>query len=356
MTAAHEHVPAFRDPRSLNALMRALPLENAAAVETTEDPASIAGQLLGLGIRITVHTVLQVGSHVPTAPWPFGVLESFAKFVMIPPRGTATGTVLLPNTTARLIRAKGVRRPDGHGRVVLYLHGGAFIACGPNTHTPMIAKLSDHADAPCLAVDYRMPPSVSLDQTIDDCVDGYRWLRGQGYAPDQIVLAGDSAGGFLSIAVTERLLAEDGEAPAAMALISPLVELAPAPKVAHENARRDVMLPPNCFAALQKILTKANGGVAPQEVIDKVDPRMPRTLIHCSGSEVLLYDARLAGRRLAALGVPVEIKVWPDQMHVFQVATGLVPEARLSLAQIGQFIRDAVPDYVGEEYPTHAAV
>ncbi|SHW17926.1 Putative lipase LipU [Mycobacteroides abscessus subsp. abscessus] len=60
---------------------------------------------------------------------------------------------------------------------------------------------------------------------------------------------------------------------------------------------------------------------------------MPQTLVHCSGSEVLLYDARLLGKRLAEQGVPVEIKIWPGQMHVFQVATKVVPEAKRSLAQ-----------------------
>lgn len=156
--------------------------------------------------------------------------------------------------------------------------------------------------------------------------------------------------------MAERLLAEDGEAPAALALISPLIELDPAPKVAHENARTDVMLPPNCFEALEKILTKAGGGIPPQEIIDKVDGRMPQTLVHCSGSEVLLYDARLLGKRLAEQGVPVEIKIWPGQMHVFQVATKVVPEAKRSLAQIGQYIRDAVPGTFPAEFAAPAAV
>ena len=66
-----------------------------------------------------------------------------------------------------------------------------------------------------------------------------------------------------------------------------------------------------------------------------------RTLSHVSGSEVLLHDARLAARRLAAAGVPVELRVWPVQMHVFQIAAPMVPEATRSLRQIGDYIREA---------------
>ncbi|MBL3747103.1 alpha/beta hydrolase [Mycobacteroides abscessus subsp. massiliense] len=339
---APEYGSAGSSLSAVNTLVRGLPLSDGAAVEVIEDAASLAGRLLGFGVRMTVRTVLQIGSHAPTFPYPFGLIEELGR-VLVPPRGTVKATVTLPNTNARLIRARGVGPADGTGRVVLYLHGGAFIVGGPNTHSAMVSTISQHADAPCLVVNYRMPPKASLDQAIDDCLDGYRWLRAQGYAAEQIVLAGDSAGGFLSVAVAERLLAEDGEAPAALALISPLIELDPAPKVAHENAKTDVMLPPNCFEALEKILTKAGG-------------RMPQTLVHCSGSEVLLYDARLLGKRLAEQGVPVEIKIWPGQMHVFQVATKVVPEAKRSLAQIGQYIRDAVPETCPAEFAAPAAV
>jgi hypothetical protein len=68
-------------------------------------------------------------------------------------------------------------------------------------------------------------------------------------------------------------------------------------------------------------------------------------LIHVSGSEVLLHDARLAAQRLAAVGVPVQLRVWPGQMHVFQIAAPMVPEANRSLRQIGNFIREATDPY-----------
>ena len=82
----------------------------------------------------------------------------------------------------------------------------------------------------------------------------------------------------------------------------------------------------------------------PEEVyepLDHIEPGLPRTLIHVSGSEVLLNDARKAAHMLAASGVPVEVHVWPGQMHVFQLAAPLVKEADRSLKQIGEYIREA---------------
>jgi acetyl esterase/lipase len=77
------------------------------------------------------------------------------------------------------------------------------------------------------------------------------------------------------------------------------------------------------------------------EPLDHIEPGLPQTLIHVSGSEVLLHDARLAARRLAAAGVPTEVRVWPGQIHDFQMAAPLVPEATRSLRQIGEYIREA---------------
>jgi acetyl esterase/lipase len=227
------------------------------------------------------------------------------------------------------------------------MHGGAFLTCGANSHGRLVTALSKYADTPVLVMNYRLIPKHSVGEAIDDCYDGYWWLRRQGYKPDQIAFAGDSAGGYLSLALAERLLGE-GEEPAAIVCMSPLMEIAKAAKQAHPNIRTDAMFPAKAFDALGRLVDRAaqhhivNG--EPEQVyepLDHIEPGLPRTLIHVSGSEVLLYDARLAARRLAAAGVPVEIRVWPGQMHVFQIAVPLVSEATRSLRQIGQYIREA---------------
>src|SRR6516225_1672108 len=182
---------------------------------------------------------------------------------------------------------------------------------------------------------------------LNDCHDAYLWLRERGYGPDQIVLAGDSAGGYLALALAQ-LLQEEGDLPAALVAISPLLQLAKECKQAHPNIKSDSMFPAKAFDALVELVASAaeknivDG--KPEETyepLEHIKPGLPRTLIHVSGSEVLLHDAQLAASRLAAVGVPAEVRVWPGQVHDFQLAAPLLPEAIRSLRQIGEYIREA---------------
>ena len=323
------------------------PRHDGRPVEIVEDSPSVEGRLAWLAARLTIRPALSVGSYLPGMPWPFGLLDFAAKAVL-PAPGTERVTIRLPHCSAQMVRAAGVLPADGTRRVVLYMHGGAFVTCGANTHGRLVTKLSKYADSPVLVVEYRMIPKHSIADAIDDCYDAYRWLRRQGYAPDQIVLAGDSAGGYLSLALAQRLLDEGGEeeSPAAIVALSPLLEIAKEPKKAHPNIHTGAMFPPKAFDAFVELIHAAarrdrvHGGEV-FEPLQHVTPGLPRTLIHVSGSEVLLHDARLGAKVLAAAGVPVELRVWPGQIHVFQIAAPFVPEATRSLRQIGEYIREA---------------
>lgn len=351
MTALNEiprSAPTRRDRlRAYDARkVRRLPVSDGAPVEVVERGPSVAARLLSLTSWLTVRPTLAVCSHVPHLPWPWGFID-FASRIFLPAPGTIRATVGLPNASAQLVRASGVPPADGTRRVVLYLHGGAFLTCGANSHSRLVNALSKFADSPVLVVNYRLIPKHSIGMAVDDCYDAYRWLRMRGYEPDQIVLAGDSAGGYLSVALAQRLQ-DEGEEPAALVAISPLVQLAKESKQAHPNIRTDAMFPARAFDALAALVAsaaakhKVNGAREPvYEPLDYVEPALPRTLIHVSGSEVLLHDARLAARMLAAAGVPAEVRVWPGQIHDFQLFAPLVPEAARSLRQIGEYIREA---------------
>lgn len=322
--------------------------------EVVENGPSIAGQLVGLAARLSIRPILAIGSQLPKAPWPWGLMDFAARVVPSAP-GTVHDTIRLPSCTARLVRAAGVLPADGSGRVVLYLHGGAFLMCGANTHDRMVTALSKYADSPALVVNYRTIPKHSVGSAIDDCYDGYRWLRSRGYAPDQIVLAGDSAGGYLALALAERLL-EEAEQPAAIVCMSPLAQIAKASRRAHPNIRTDAMFPAKAFDALVDLVAHAakRSGVdgSPEEIfepLDHIEPGMCPTLIHVSGSEAMLQDARLVARSLAGVGVPVQLRVWPGQMHVFQIAAPMVPEATRSLRQIGEYIREVTAWMTGPD-------
>jgi acetyl esterase/lipase len=337
--------PPIRAGSVLNNTHRYL-VSDGVPVEVVEDGPSIAGRLAWLGARLTIRPALAIGSHIPHLPWPWGIID-FASRALLPPPRAIRAAIRLPHCTAQLVRADGVLAADGSRRIVLYMHGGAFLTCGAYSHGRLTTMISKYANAPVLVLNYRMIPKHSVGEAIDDCYDGYRWLREHGYEPDQIVLAGDSAGGYLALALAVRLLAQR-EGPAAVVAMSPLMQLQMSHRKEHPNVRTDAMFPPKAFDALVKLVTKAaarrvvNG--EPEEVfepLDHVRPGLPRTLIHVSGSEVLLHDARLAARQLAAAGVAVEVRIWPGQMHDFELCAPLVPEATRSLRQIGEYIRDA---------------
>lgn len=325
---------------------RRFPVSDGAPVEVVEDGPSVAGRLFALGAMLTIKPTLTIGSLAPRLPWPWGLVD-FAARVMRPAPGTVRATIGLPNCTAQLVRAAGVLPADGQRRVILYMHGGAFLTCGANSHGRLVTALSKFADSPVLVVNYRMIPKHSIGQAVDDCQDAYNWLRLKGYEPEQIVLAGDSAGGYLSLALAERLQV-DGELPAAVVTMSPLFEIDNEHRAQHPNVHSDAMFPAKAFNALVELVDEAAKRHVvdgePEDVyepLDHIEPGLPRTLIHVSGSEVLLNDARKAAHMLAAAGVPVEVRVWPGQMHVFQLAAPAVKEATRSLRQIGDYIREA---------------
>jgi acetyl esterase/lipase len=325
---------------------RKFPVSDGAPVEVVEDGPSIAGRLIALAALLTIRPTLAIGSYAPRLPWPWGLVDFVARVVR-PAPGSVRATISLPHCTAQLVRAGGVLPADGNRSVILYMHGGAFLTCGANSHGRLVTALSRYADSPVLVVNYRMIPKHSVGMALDDCYDAYKWLRLKGYDPDQIVLAGDSAGGYLALALAEKLQAE-GEEPAAMVAMSPVFEIDNDTRANHPNIRTDAMFPPKAFVALVELINEAAGrhliDGKPEEIyepLDHIEPGLPRTLIHVSGSEVLVSDARKAAHMLAAAGVPVEVRVWPGQMHVFQLAAPAVSEATRSLRQIGDYIREA---------------
>jgi acetyl esterase/lipase len=146
--------------------------------------------------------------------------------------------------------------------------------------------------------------------------------------------------------LAQRLLGR-GEQPAALVAMSPLLQLATQPKTMHPNIGLDAMFSPKAFAAFHSLITRAahreakGRSAALYEPLDHIQPGLPPTLIHVSGCEVLLHDTQVATQRLATAGVSVEVQVWPGQIHVFQLAAPMIPEATRSLRQIGDYIREA---------------
>src|SRR5690242_4804476 len=252
-SAAHSGVMPAKGRKA-----RKFPVSDGAPVEVVEDGPSLAGRLTSLAALLTIRPTLAIGSYAPRLPWPFGLVDVVSR-VMRPAPGTIRATISLPKCTAQLVRANGVLPADGKRGVILYMHGGAFLTCGVNSHGRLVTALSGFADCPVLVVNYRMIPKNSVGEAVDDCYDAYNWLRLKGYEPNQIVLAGDSAGGYLAMALAEKLQREglEGETPAAMVTMSPLFEVDNETRANHPNIRTDAMFPPKAFHALVELIEEA---------------------------------------------------------------------------------------------------
>ncbi|AEF42609.1 alpha/beta hydrolase [Hoyosella subflava] len=319
--------------------------QHATVVRENYVGASLQATALAATLRLTVRPLLSVWAKWPHLPWPTGLVD-LAGSALPPVPGTRYRPVQLPQCKAEWIRAEDVTTH----RVILYLHGGAFVTCGLRTHRRMVSLISASAQSPVLSVDYRMLPRHTINHAIEDGVSAYRWLLRRGYRPDQIVIGGDSAGGYLTFMVALALRSQGLPVPAGLVALSPLTNLNPASKLAHENANKCAL-----FAAdVLNVFTEYADRVEQRLLIDGTPgPRvcpvesdlsgMPPTLLQVGSTEMLFSDSEMMADRLSHFGVSCHLQVWERQVHVFQAAAGLVPESSRAIREIGRFVRDAVP-------------
>jgi acetyl esterase/lipase len=221
-------------------------------------------------------------------------------------------------------------------RTLLYLHGGGFMLRSPRIHARLAARLCDVLDARALMPHYRLAPEHPLPAAHEDCFHAYRWLCGEGHRPENIVLAGDSAGGLLVLATLQRIRDAGLPAPACAALFSPGSDLA-ALHSAVAAADDDPMISAEALELLQRLV------VAP---VDAHDPAispcagslagLPPLLIQVGSTEALLGQSIRAATLARAGGTHVELQIWPQMPHVFQAVTWL-PESGRALAMVGAF-------------------
>ena len=135
----------------------------------------------------------------------------------------------------------------GNPGAILYFHGGAFLTCGLNTHRNLVSRISYAAGQPVLNVGYRQMPLEPITESVADGVVAFRWLLDQGYRPENITIAGDSAGGYLAFSVARAVIDAGWGRPAGVVAISPLLDVDSTGKRNHRNADRCETFPLNAL-------------------------------------------------------------------------------------------------------------
>lgn len=246
------------------------------------------------------------------------------------------------STTQRFGRVRGewvkptTPRP---GAVVFYIHGSGYNLCSTKTHRPLVGRLASQSRTTVFSVEYRLAPEHPFPAAPDDIEQAYDWLLAQGWTPDQVVVAGDSAGGHLALDLCLRLQREGRELPAGMVLLSPLADVTCDLMAEREKAIPDAMI---SAAGVRKLLAHYLLDTDPlhprlTHVVEEGEV-LPPTLIQAGGAEFLAADAHHLADMLAATGTDVRLEIWPGQMHVFQAAARVVPEADQALRRAARFV------------------
>ncbi len=170
----------------------------------------------------------------------------------------------------------------------------------------------------------------------EDGLSGLRWLLRRGYDPEQIVIAGDSAGGYLAFMTALASAQLDLMKPAGIAAVSPFTDANPTAKLQHRNARRCAMFPSEALMAFTRYLLRARAA----SPMDADLSLLPPVAIHASTDELLLPDAESMAQRLDAAGVRCDLHLREGQVHDFPLAADVLPEGRRAIRYVGEFVKE----------------
>ena len=224
-------------------------------------------------------------------------------------------------------------------KIVLYLHGGGYVVGSIDTHLMLCAPMAETLQRAMILPEYRLAPEHPFPAALEDALTVYRWLLTQGYAPTDIIFAGDSAGGGLSLAAALSLRDRGEPLPAAIVCLSPWADLTHSGQSHIAKARADVILTTKVLK--EWALCYAEKARLADPLISPVfaDLRgLPPILIQVGSEEILLDDSLALAEKAKAGGVEVTLRVWDGMWHVWHALGNLIPESRMAFEEIGQFV------------------
>jgi len=293
---------------------------------------SEASQRMKVVLREHVAPVFRATTSIPE-------LRSFLDTMSAqspPPAGVTAEKVMAGTAPGEWVQASG----QGPERVILYLHGGAYSFGSSVSHRGLAGHLAIAAGARALVLDYRLAPEHPFPAAIDDATAAYRWLLKSGVLPGRVIIAGDSAGGGLSLATMLSLRDAGDPLPAAAFLLSPWTDLAMTGASLTTRAEADPMVSVATMPSLAGMYLGDRDPRTPLASPLYADLHgLPPLLIQVGDDEVLLDDSTRIAERARAFGVDVTLEVWEGMWHVFQQATPIVPEATQAVAKAGAFMR-----------------
>jgi acetyl esterase/lipase len=253
----------------------------------------------------------------------------------LPPRGISFARSSCGGVPGESVTVRGA---GPNARTVLYLHGGGYCSGSPATHRAITGRLAKESDARVFAADYRLAPEHPFPAAVDDAVAAYGGLLAEGVAPDSITIAGDSAGGGLSVATAVRLRDLGLPGPGTLVLFSPWVDLTLGSL--ERPPRGEIMITRPWIKECARFYVAGTDAGNPLASPIQSDLRgLPPVLIQVGADELLLTDSRRLQVTLQGAGVSVVLQEFPRRWHVFQANAGLLADANRALADAAAWIR-----------------
>lgn len=288
-----------------------------------------------------LQAILALFKSQPVAPADATIADQRAGIEALAAMNPLPADVRWTPVEANTVRCEWIDTPGADGaRVVLYLHGGGYVIGSLVSHRELVARIARASGARALSVDYRLAPEHPFPAAVDDAVSAYRWLLAQGVPPHGIVIAGDSAGGGLTLATLVALRDAGEPLPAAGVCLSPWVDLE---GVGDSMTSRDAIDPMVHKAALVQMAAHYLNGADPRTPLAAplyaALGGLPPLLIQVGEAETLFDDSTRFAEEAKAAGVEVTLQTWPELFHVFQ-AFSMLPEAHQATDRIGTYIRE----------------
>ena len=227
------------------------------------------------------------------------------------------------------------------GRVILQLHGGGYVGAMRNAYR-MFAGLYNEVShgMSVLTPDYRVAPEHPYPAALEDAVCAYEWLLAQGWFSEQIIVAGDSAGGGLAMALCHYLINHGRQLPCGIIAMSPWTDLTASGESYDTNYERDPL-----FGKTRDSLIYNRDYVGDHDPMDEyISPMFgdfrgfPPMLIQVGSYEMLLSDSVDVAAKARGQGVKVRLSIYDGMFHIFQMAAKMLPESRKAWVEIGKFI------------------
>ncbi len=238
--------------------------------------------------------------------------------------------------SAEWVRAEGIEVE----RSILYLHGGGYVIGSPATHRGLAERLSRAASARVLVIDYRLAPEHPFPAAVEDATAAYRWLSTSGDTTGKLAIAGDSAGGGLTVATLVALRDAGDPLPAAGICLSPWVDMEGIGESMSARAGLDPMVQKEGLLNMAAMYLNAANPRTPLAAPLYADLQgLPPLLIQVGTSETLFDDATRLAERAKAAGVDVTLEPWGEMIHVWQLFASMLPEGQQSIDRMGEFLR-----------------